>query len=52
MFSHLVAASYAQVDAAFADKGRNIGSGEEDERKWQILDEGDVESRVAVELDV
>jgi hypothetical protein len=52
MFSHLVAASYTQVDAAFANKGGNIGSGEEDECKRQVLDEGDVESRVAVELDV
>jgi hypothetical protein len=52
MFGHLVAASYAQIDTAFSDKGGNIGSRKEDERKWQVLDEGDVEPRVAVELNI
>lgn len=48
----LVAAGNAEVDAALADEGRNVGGGQEDERDGQVLDQGDVEARVAVELDV
>lgn len=49
---HLVVARDAQVDLALADKGRDVGRGEEDERDGQVLDEGDVEPVLPAELDV
>jgi hypothetical protein len=52
MLSHLIAPCYAQVDSAFSNKRGDIGGREEDKRERQVLDEGDVEARVAVELDV
>jgi hypothetical protein len=44
MFSHLVAACYAQVDAALTNEGGDVGSREEDEGEWEVLDEGNVEA--------
>jgi hypothetical protein len=52
MLCHLVASSYAQVDTALANEGGDICGGEEDEGHREVLDEGDVKSRVAVELDI
>ena len=51
-FLDLVVAGDAEVDAALADKGRDIGGGEEDEGNGEVLDEGDVEAVFAAELDV
>lgn len=48
----LVAAGDSEVNAAFADEGGDVGGGEEDEREREVLDERNVEARVAVELDV
>ena len=48
----LVTACDSQVDAAFTNKGGDVGGGEEDQRKRVVLDKGDVKARVAVELDV
>jgi hypothetical protein len=44
MFSHLVAARYAQVDAALANEGGDIGGREEDEGEGEVLDKGNVEA--------
>lgn len=52
MLLDLVAASDAQVDAALADEGGDISGGQEDEREREVLDQRDVQARVAVELDV
>lgn len=38
----LVAASDTQIDAAFADEGRDVGGGQEDQRNGQVLDQRDV----------
>jgi hypothetical protein len=48
----LVAASDAQIDAAVADEGRDVGGGQEDQRDGQVLDQRDVEAGFAAELDV
>lgn len=48
----LIPARYAEVDAALADKGRDVGGGQEDEGNGEVLDEGDVEAVLAAELDV
>ena len=50
MFCYLVSARYAEINAALADKGRYVRCGEEDEREGEVLDEGDVEAGVSVEL--
>lgn len=52
MLGDLVAARDAQIDAAFADEGRDVCGGEEDECDGQVLDQGDVEARLAAKLDV
>lgn len=48
----LVIARDAEVDAALADEGGDVGRGEEDEGDGEVLDEGDVEAALALELDV
>lgn len=48
----LIPSGNAKIDTAFADKGRYIGGGEEDEGNWEVLDKGDVEAVLATELDV
>lgn len=52
VLGNLVAASDAQIDAAFADEGRDVGGGQEDQRDGQVLDQRDVEAGFAAELDV
>ena len=52
MLGNLVTASDAQIHAPFANKGRYVGSGEEDQCQWQVLHQCDVQAGVAVELDV
>lgn len=52
MLGDLVAARDAEVYAALADEGRDVGCGKEDERDGQVLDQCDVEARFAAELDV
>lgn len=47
-----IAASDAEIDSALADECGNVGSGEEDEGERKVLDQGNVEAVVAVELDV
>jgi len=39
----LVAAGYTKIDASLTHEGRDIGGGEEDQRKREVLDEGNVE---------
>lgn len=38
MLLDLVVARYAQVDAALAYEGRDVGGGEEDQSDGQVLD--------------
>jgi hypothetical protein len=52
MLCYLVAPSYAQVYTAFSYECRDVGGGEEDERKRKVLDKRDIEAGVSVELDV
>jgi hypothetical protein len=44
MLSHLVAASYSEIDATFADECGYIGGRKKDEREREVLDECDVET--------
>lgn len=52
MLLNLVPSGDAQVDSAFTDKGGDIGGGEEDEGNGEVLDESDVETVLAAELDI
>ena len=52
MLLHLVPARDAEVDAALADKCRNVSRGEEDECDRQVFNECNVEPVFAPELDV
>lgn len=52
MLLDLVGARDAQVDAALADKGRDVGGGQEDEGYGEVLDQRDVEAALPPELDV
>lgn len=47
-----IATGDTEVDPSLADEGGNVGGGQEDEGERQVLDQGDVEAVVAVELDV
>jgi hypothetical protein len=48
----LVTAGNTNVDATLADEGGDVGGGQENERNGQVLDQGDVETGLATELDV
>jgi hypothetical protein len=48
----LVTSSDTEINATLRDKGRNVGGGQEDERDGEVLDQGNVEARVSVELNV
>ena len=52
MLFDLVAAGDSEVNATLANEGGDVSGGEEDEREREVLDERNVEARVAVELDV
>ena len=52
MLFDLVATGDSEVNTALADEGGDVGGREEDEREGKVLDERDVEARVAVELNV
>jgi len=52
MFSYCVATGYTQGDTSFADEGGDVGCGEEDKGYGEVLDERDVETGFATELDV
>lgn len=50
MFSDLIPAGYTEVDSAFTNEGRDIGSREEDEGYGVVLDEGDIEAGFTAEF--
>lgn len=52
MLSDLVPARDSDVDAALTDKGRDVCGGEEDQGDGEVLDQGDVETGFAAELNV
>ena len=52
MFGDLIPACDAEVDSAFADKGRDVGGGKEDEGYRVVFDESDIEADFTAELDV
>lgn len=52
MLGNDIAASDSEIDSALADECGNVGSREEDERERKVLDQGDVEAVVTVELNV
>ena len=49
---NLVPSGDTEVASALANKGGNVGSGEEDQGDREVLDEGNVEAVLAAELDV
>jgi hypothetical protein len=52
MLLDLVPSGDTNVATALADKGGNIGSGEENQGDGEVLDEGDIETVLAAELDI
>jgi hypothetical protein len=48
----LVATGDTKVDTALANEGWDVGGGQEDECDGQVLDQRDVETGLAAELDV
>lgn len=52
MFLNLVPSGDSEIATAFANKGGNIGSWEENESNWEVLYESDIEAVLAAELDV
>ena len=52
MLGDLVATGNTEIDAAFAYEGWDIGGGEEDKSDRMVLYKRNVQTRVAVELDV
>jgi len=52
MLGYLIATSYAQVYATFANECGDVCCGKEDEGDLVVLDKRNVEAIVAVELDV
>lgn len=52
MFRHLISSCDSQVNSALSNEGWYVCGREEDEGKWEIFHECDVEAIVAMELDV
>lgn len=52
MLSDLISAGDAKVDFALAYECWNVGSRQEDESKWKVFHQRDVQSIMAVKLDV
>ena len=52
MLCHLVSSSYAQINTTLSNEGGDIRGGEEYEGHGKVLNEGDIKTGVAVELDV
>lgn len=52
MLLHLVPARDAEVDLALANEGRNIRRGKEQQGDGEVLDKGNVEAVLALELDL
>jgi hypothetical protein len=52
VFGDLVATSDADVNATLANEGGDVGGGQEDQGNGEILDEGDVETGFAAELNI
>lgn len=52
IFLYLVPACDAKIDTALANKDRDIGGRQEYQCNREVLDEGDVETVFATELDV
>ena len=52
MFCHLIAAGYAEINAAFANEGGDVACWEENEGQGKIFHERDIESSLTAELDV
>jgi hypothetical protein len=52
VFLNLVPSGDSEIAAAFADKGRNVGSGEENQSNWEVLHKSDIKAVFAAELDV
>lgn len=52
MLSNLVAPCNTEIDAALANEGGNVCGGEEDKCDRQVLDQSEVETVFAAELDI
>jgi hypothetical protein len=52
MFSDCVTARYTKRNTTFTDESGDVGCWEEDEGDWEVLDESDVETGFAAELDI
>lgn len=52
MFRDLIPTRDAQVDFALSDESGDVGRGQEDQGDWEVFNEGNVEARVSVELNV
>ena len=52
MLIDLILASDTKIDATLANKGRDVGSWEEDKGDWEVLDKCNVEAVLTTELDI
>jgi hypothetical protein len=52
VFLNLVPSGDSEVATAFANKGGNVGSREEDQSDWEVFYESDIEAVLTAELDV
>jgi hypothetical protein len=49
---NLIKARDTKVYTSLSNKGRDVGGGKEDEGNGEVLDEGDVQAVLTLELDV
>ena len=52
MFGDLIPPGYTKINPSLSDEGRDVSGGQKDEGEREVLDKGDVQARVTVELDV
>ena len=52
MFLNLIPTSDTNVDTSLTNEGRDIGGGKEDEGDGQVLDQSDIETILAAELNI
>lgn len=52
MLGNLVPAGDTKIYATLADKSRDVGGRQEDQRNGQVFDQGNVEASLTAELDV
>lgn len=52
MLGNCVTARYSKRNTAFTDESGDVSCREEDEGNWEVLDESNIETGFAAELDI